>query len=933
MSWPGSRERQKMNNRSRIALVTTLTGLVLIGGIYLDFVGRVQDERARLVQRGERQARSFSTATTGALETIEGLRTFAEARLARAQSVISEYGHLLGPIPDKGGYGLIELTPPPDPAASLNLTGLGSLQDDTALKAELEVALSLDEMFRWVKRVYPEAPWVYYLSARRFMCVYPYIPFDDFFMDEAFYDMDLFVRGTPERNPERAPYVTEVYLDEAGQGLMVTFGAPVYQDGSFRGIVGFDLTLQALHGFLQKYRLLGDRHYVVDRDGELIVVAEDDASEPVNDREPFSALRPGLFALARRHADTGHAVAFEGAQVSSLPLAGVPWMLITERSDLSIYRSAARGTLPLIALIAVLLSGIALFTRERQRQKHFSAERSTRRFRHLLDSSSDMIAVVDPASARFLDANQAACELLGLPREEMLAKRVFDFSGMLNSMELWQQTVAELREHGRFASEDRLERADGRAVVVDVNAHYAEDEEGEYIVGILRDISERKQAEAALQKANQRFISVLEGIDASVYVADMQTYEVLYLNPKLRERVGEVVGKTCWESVYPGHTRPCNFCNNDRLLNARGQPAGTCTWESRDDVDGAWYRYSARAIPWDDGRYVRLEIAFDITEVKRAEAERERLQRELWQSQKMEAIGQLTGGIAHDFNNILASILGLAELARDRFGADDAGLDDYLEQIVRASGRARGLVRQLLVYSRGDSKATAQPLLVARQVKDVLDLLRPMLPATIEIHTDLPETSPIVTVDPLHLQQLLMNLSINARDAMKGSGVLSVAVTVERLDGAECRICHEQVRGEWVCIRVADSGPGIPPEMLDRMFQPFFTTKEVGDGGGMGLAVVQGIVKTYGGHILVDTAPGRGSSFAILLPPTALPSREGLAAGGVGEAVLDLRGKRLLVVEDEPIVRRYLKELLCGAGADVVACADAAEALEAFRPS
>jgi CheY-like chemotaxis protein len=208
-----------------------------------------------------------------------------------------------------------------------------------------------------------------------------------------------------------------------------------------------------------------------------------------------------------------------------------------------------------------------------------------------------------------------------------------------------------------------------------------------------------------------------------------------------------------------------------------------------------------------------------------------------------------------------------------------------------------------------------------------------MLPATIEIHTDLPETSPIVTVDPLHLQQLLMNLSINARDAMKGSGVLSVAVTVERLDGAECRICHEQVRGEWVCIRVADSGPGIPPEMLDRMFQPFFTTKEVGDGGGMGLAVVQGIVKTYGGHILVDTAPGRGSAFAILLPPTAQPSREGLAADGVGEDALDLRGKRLLVVEDEPIVRRYLKELLCGAGADVVACADAAEALEAFRPS
>jgi CheY-like chemotaxis protein len=192
--------------------------------------------------------------------------------------------------------------------------------------------------------------------------------------------------------------------------------------------------------------------------------------------------------------------------------------------------------------------------------------------------------------------------------------------------------------------------------------------------------------------------------------------------------------------------------------------------------------------------------------------------------------------------------------------------------------------------------------------------------------------SPTVTVDPLHLQQLVMNLSINARDAMRGVGVLSIAVSVRTLDGAECLICHQQVTGDWVCIQVADSGPGIAPDMLERMFQPFFTTKEAGESGGMGLAVVQGVVKTYGGHVLVDTGAGRGTRFDVLLPAARRLTEQGDSEPASGEA-LELGGKRLLVVEDEPLVRRYLKEFLLTANADVTACANAVEALEAFRRS
>jgi len=922
-----------MNSRSRIVLAAILTSLALTGGIYLEFVSEVRDELVQLVQRSERQAQMLSASTTGALETVEGLKTATESKLTQSESVLSGYSRFLGPIPEKKGYGLIKLTPPADRASSLNLTGLGEFTGDASFRKELEVALSLDSMFRWVKTVYPQTPWVYYLSARRFMCVYPYIPFDDFFMDDGFFAMDLFAGGTPQRNPQRSAYVTGVYRDEAGQGLMVTFGAPVYEGDSFRGIVGFDLTLEALSKSLQKYRFPGDQHYLVGENGQVIALAGDDhATDAGAYQKSLSELRPGLFELARTHVDAKQAVSFQASQVTAAQLLGVPWVLITERAKWHIYRSAALAIVPLLAFLALLFSGIWLFIRERQRQKQFEAERSVRRFRRLLDSSTDMIAVVDPSTAGYLDVNQTLCEFMRVSREELLTKRVIDLSGQFSSMELWHGAVARLRDQGRFTLEDAGQRPDGTSFLAEVNAHYATDDEGEYIVGILRDIAARKHAEIALHKANQRFISVLDGIDAAVYVADMQSHEVLYANPKVRERVGDVVGKRCRNSIYSGQTGPCAFCTNDELLDPQGQPKGTCSWEFQDAADRRWYQCAARAIPWDDGRYVRLELAYDITERKHAEAERERLHRALQQSQKMEVIGQLAGGIAHDFNNILASMLGMTELARDQFGAGDARLNDYLSQILKAGGRARELIRQLLVYSRGDSRETAQPLRLVPQLKEVLTMLRPMLPATMEIQAQWPDLSPTVTVDPLHLQQLLMNLSINARDAMQGVGVLTVGVSMQALDGAECRICHQPVTGDWVCIQVADSGPGIAAHLQDQMFQPFFTTKEVGEGGGMGLAVVQGIVTTYGGHVLLHTGPGRGTRFDILFPAATRRTQQGDSEPASSE-VLELRGKRLLVVEDEPLVRRYLKEFLLTANADVTACASAVEALEAFRGS
>jgi CheY-like chemotaxis protein len=275
------------------------------------------------------------------------------------------------------------------------------------------------------------------------------------------------------------------------------------------------------------------------------------------------------------------------------------------------------------------------------------------------------------------------------------------------------------------------------------------------------------------------------------------------------------------------------------------------------------------------------------------------------------------------------SVTGFAELARAEAGGN-VKLKEYLDQISKAGQRARNLIRQLLVYSRGDTDATAAVVDLVPQLDEVLSMLRPMLSTRVEIKNDWPASSPMVRVDPVHLQQLLMNLSINARDAMPPGGALTISVRRQSFHGEECQICHDRVQGEWVCIRVQDSGTGISPHLLDKIFQPFYTTKEIGSGGGMGLAVVQGIVSTYRGHILVESRVGEGTRFDILLPPASDSEDRGESAREV-LADQDLRDRRILVVDDEAVVRLFLSRVLTAAKADIVLCASGAEALEAFR--
>lgn len=323
-------------------------------------------------------------------------------------------------------------------------------------------------------------------------------------------------------------------------------------------------------------------------------------------------------------------------------------------------------------------------------------------------------------------------------------------------------------------------------------------------------------------------------------------------------------------------------------------------------------------------------LLHEIRDREAAEAERERLRRELDQTHKMEALGQLTGGIAHDFNNILGIMLGYTELVQLEFGEElPAEADEYLQIVHKSGFRARDLVRQMLTFSRRGNE-DAKAIGVVEQVEEQIMMLRSIIPSSIGITlTHEKDLAPIL-MDPSKFQQLFMNLCVNARDAMEGVGELTIHAGWAKDMDVECSACHRLLEGDWICLEVGDSGSGIPDHALEHLFEPFFTTKEVGKGTGMGLSVLHGIVRGHGGHILVETEVGVGTTFRILLPPV----NGTVAVETIAGSILNLphgQGQEILVVDDEPELAGFIKDLLGKHSYRATVATDSKQALALFE--
>ncbi len=328
-------------------------------------------------------------------------------------------------------------------------------------------------------------------------------------------------------------------------------------------------------------------------------------------------------------------------------------------------------------------------------------------------------------------------------------------------------------------------------------------------------------------------------------------------------------------------------------------------------------------------------IVEDVTERHLLESKQRRLQIQLQQAQKMEMIGQLTGGIAHDFNNILASMLGFTTLARDRFGEQlPAKVNDYLQEVQRAGGRARELVEKMLAFARNNKRAS-QLIQPRDQVEDVVGMLAPVFPASVLVRIHGPRVAPVIKADRVALHESLTNLLINARDAVGGRGRIDVYLgEAKDLKEKMCSSCHAPLHGRYVEIAVHDSGSGISPKVLPRIFDPFFTTKDVGQGTGMGLSMVHGVIHESGGHILVESSVGEGSTFRLLFPivdgATLEPEAKPLPLRRLPPKHIS---KKIMVVDDEPSLGRLLGELLGEYGYTPVVYSDPLAALNEFRLS
>ena len=320
----------------------------------------------------------------------------------------------------------------------------------------------------------------------------------------------------------------------------------------------------------------------------------------------------------------------------------------------------------------------------------------------------------------------------------------------------------------------------------------------------------------------------------------------------------------------------------------------------------------------------------DRSERVQAAALKQNLERQLQLSQKIQALGQLTGGISHDFNNILAAISGYSNLALDRFVPDkQSKLASYLREVITASERARDLIAKMLTFARTQPSANVDVISPAAVIEEVLAMMRPSISSSIQFKSRIDDKLHI-RMDPGELNQMLVNLIINARDAIDGQGMIEIRLHQVDLNGQICAADQQRLSGAYLALDVFDNGSGIAPEHMSHLFEPFFTTKEVGKGTGLGLSMAQGILRRCGGHVLVESQPGRGSRFQLLFP-IAVPNENSSSPQQSHLNVQAGWGQCIWVVDDEPAVARYLGELLEGWGYSVRLFVEPFQVLAAFE--
>jgi len=547
-----------------------------------------------------------------------------------------------------------------------------------------------------------------------------------------------------------------------------------------------------------------------------------------------------------------------------------------------------------------------------------------RRFHSLVENSYDAIVLMGP-EATVLYASHSIGAVIGYSVEEFVGRNIFEFMHP-EDLERTRGLFAEcLRSpHTPVRCECRYRHKDGSWRNIEaVGVNRLQDRAIGAIIANFRDVTDRRQAEAALRENEERFRSFVETSTDWVWASDREgrtTYSNAAVFDILGYRPEELLGVDVFDLMHPEHRERCRAVLLDCVARKSGWRNVTIRWLRK---DGTCCDIESTGVP-------RLDAAGNVVGfrgVDRDVTDRRRLEDQLRQSQKMEAVGRLAGGIAHDFYNLLTAILGYSKLLLTR---PDPTPDwrQEIQEIQAAAQRAAGLTHQLLAFGRRQV-LVPEILDLGVVVSDMTRMLQRMVGETVTLRDVISPGRGMVKADRSQIEQVLMNLAVNARDAMPDGGTLTIEVGDATLD-AEYENSHPGSRaGAHVMLSVRDTGTGMDTTTRSHLFEPFFTTKEIGKGTGLGLATVYGIVKQSGGYIGVDSRPGEGTVFQVFLPRVAAPDAAQEPLPPVGAAPSG--SETILVVEDDRAVRLLVREILEGAGYQVLEAHGGQEALRLAR--
>jgi two-component system cell cycle sensor histidine kinase/response regulator CckA len=539
---------------------------------------------------------------------------------------------------------------------------------------------------------------------------------------------------------------------------------------------------------------------------------------------------------------------------------------------------------------------------------------SEKRYRRLFESAKDGILILDADTGKVVDVNPFLLQLLGYSYDAICGQYIWEL-GVFKDIAASREAFKTLQDNEYIRYDDLpLETLDGRPIAVEFVSNVYLVDHSKVIQCNIRDITARKRADAEYK----RLMAAIEQVAEVIVMTDAQGI-IQFVNPAFVRTTGysreEAIGQ---------NPRILKSGEQDELFyrNLWETISGGRTWEGRmvnKRKDGTLYTEESTITPVHDpsGRIV------NYVAVKRDITDHLRLAAQFQQAQKMEAVGLLAGGVAHDYNNMLSVILGYTELALNKVGPDQA-LHADLEEIFKAAIRSTDITRQLLTFAR---KQTITPVVLDlnRAVESMLKMLRRLIGEDIDL-VWLPEVRLCpIKMDLVQVDQILANLCINARDAIADVGKVTIETGNAIFDETYCTDHVGFIEGEYALLAVSDDGCGMDKQILDQIFEPFFTSKGLGQGTGLGLSMVHGIVKQNNGFINVYSEPGKGTTLRIYLPryvgKTVVTQRERIAE------IPQSRGETLLVVEDEPALLTMDKMILERLGYRVLAASTPGEAI------